>query len=138
MPTVLTISRCLDAEKLEDAFDQMIARHEILRTVFEATDGDFFQKVLSQEEASKEFSILKADGGERATALAEIRRRFVRPFDLERGPLIRMALVETAPDGCQLLLDMHHIISDGVSVSIFLRELFALYGGEALPELSIS
>ncbi len=64
-------------------------------------------------------------------------RRFVRPFDLAKPPLLRVGLVELAPERHILMYDMHHIISDGVSMEIFVEEFVRLYGGEQLEPLRI-
>ena len=58
--------------------------------------------------------------------------RFVRPFDLSRAPLLRVAVIETGATVHRLIVDMHHIVSDGISVGIMLDELLALYQGRAL------
>ena len=64
-------------------------------------------------------------------------RSFVKPFDLSRVPLIRCQLVSFSAMKHVLLFDMHHIISDGTSIAILVRELVHLYNGEQLPELSV-
>lgn len=63
----------------------------------------------------------------------EIVRLFVRPFDLNRAPLLRVGLITVRESRYVLMIDMHHIISDGMSIGIFLREFRALMSGEALP-----
>ncbi|MCP5105243.1 MAG: AMP-binding protein, partial [bacterium] len=57
------------------------------------------------------------------------------PFDLQAAPLMRVGLVKLGEEKCIFMLDMHHIISDGTSIELFIRELMALYGGETLPPL---
>ncbi|MBY0220767.1 condensation domain-containing protein, partial [Paenibacillus illinoisensis] len=64
-------------------------------------------------------------------------RAFIRPFHLEEGPLFRVGLIELAAEKHLLLLDMHHIISDGISMTILVREFNALYSGKELPELRV-
>src|SRR5690554_4696962 len=62
---------------------------------------------------------------------------FIKPFDLSKAPLLRVKAVKVAGDKHFLLVDMHHIISDGVSMEILIKEFVALYNGETLPELRI-
>jgi hypothetical protein len=60
-------------------------------------------------------------------------RSFVRPFDLSQAPLLRVGLARTGDERHLLILDMHHIITDGVSMNLFIKEFMALYKGEQLP-----
>ncbi|MED2910653.1 condensation domain-containing protein, partial [Bacillus thuringiensis] len=62
---------------------------------------------------------------------------FVRPFDLEQAPLLRVGLIEVEENHHLLLFDMHHIISDGVSMNVLVQEFARLYEGDSLPELRI-
>ena len=71
----------------------------------------------------------------RADRIGEGVRRFIRPFDLANGPLYRFAYLST-PEGDGLLLDVHHIVFDGMSLRLLLNEIAAAYGGEALPKES--
>ncbi|MCY9639398.1 condensation domain-containing protein, partial [Paenibacillus thiaminolyticus] len=64
-------------------------------------------------------------------------REFMHAFDLRKPPLLRVRLLELEPERHLLLFDMHHIISDGASMEIFLRELVQLYEGAELPSLRI-
>lgn len=62
---------------------------------------------------------------------------FIRPFDIEKAPLLRVGLVSASVNVHYLLIDMHHIISDGASVGILIEELSALYRGDKLEELPV-
>ncbi|PFZ81608.1 hypothetical protein COF46_29575, partial [Bacillus pseudomycoides] len=64
-------------------------------------------------------------------------RRFVQAFNLQQAPLMRVGLIEIEPEHYLLLLDMHHIISDGISMNIIMKEWIQLYEGEELPPLRI-
>ena len=68
----------------------------------------------------------------------EIIRRFIRPFDLSRPPLMRLGLARLDSRRHLVLLDLHHILSDGVSAGIFLRDFVALYAGTSLPGLTLT
>src|SRR5699024_4802715 len=69
--------------------------------------------------------------------LNDIYNNFVKPFDLSKAPLFRCKVTKLKNGQILLLLDMHHIISDGTSLTILLNELSALYNGETLPEKHI-
>ncbi|MCY9599913.1 condensation domain-containing protein, partial [Paenibacillus chitinolyticus] len=139
MPGVLHLEGEPDAARLEQAFRALIRRHEALRTAFTLHDGVPMQRIAPKE-APPEFTLprIRVQGEEEALQAA---RAFIRPFDLEQAPLLRAALVDEGANRHRLLVDMHHIVSDGVSTAILLEELSRLYNGEgegeALPELRI-
>ena len=123
----------LDTERLEAALKGLLARHESLRTGFELRDGEPVQVVRAEVPFSLEH--LKTD--KEATDIASLLAAFVRPFDLGRAPLFRRGLISLSEDRYILLFDMHHIISDGASVDVLIRELGELYTGDELPPLKI-
>jgi aspartate racemase len=135
----------LDLTALEKALNDIIRRHEILRTNFIAADGRPVQVIAP--ERSIAISVVDLSGWCDGTATEELQRRLReesrRPFDFTQGLLLRVLLVRTGPTDYVLMLTMHHIISDGWSLGILFRELAALYAthcrGEAsaLPELPI-
>ncbi|BFH13822.1 hypothetical protein J6TS7_53130 [Paenibacillus dendritiformis] len=131
MPGVLEMEGALDRERLEEAFRQLIRRHETLRTGFELVGGEAVQRVHRDVEFAVEHVRVKE-----AEANAHL-REFMRPFDLRQPPLLRARLLELQPDRHLLLFDMHHIISDGASMGVFLREFAQLYEGAELPPLRI-
>ena len=113
---------------MERALGEIVRRHEVLRTTFELRDGEPVQVV--SPEASVELELVDVGGDE--GRVAEVSARAVaEPFDLESGPLLRARLVRVADDDHVLLVTMHHIVSDGWSTGLFLRELGALYGAYA-------
>ncbi len=132
-----------------DAFirslNAIIARHAILRTIFQETDDGPVQRILARGELSldeADFSALPE-----AERLDEARHRAQtlasRPFDLANGPLLRVGLYRLAGHDHVIAVAMHHIIADGWSTGVFLSEFAALYraGGDiataALPQLSV-
>ena len=140
MPGVFIVSGELDRELFEGAFARLILRHEALRTTFELIDGEPVQKIHENVDFSVEFSQLSEVAGVSAAenkVIEHLVERFMRPFDLEKAPLIRVALVELKEQRHLFMYDMHHIISDGVSMSVIVKEFVQLYGGGTLPELSI-
>lgn len=117
----------IDADRLEDCFHQVICRHESLRTAFVVVDGEFYQHVVPEPRFFLER--IEAAGAD-PQALLE---RFIRPFDIESPPILRVGLAGEA-DGCfLLLLDAHHLAVDGLSMNIVADEVLRLYNGEALP-----
>ncbi|HKH48757.1 MAG TPA: amino acid adenylation domain-containing protein [Thermoanaerobaculia bacterium] len=145
VPTALRISGPLDGAALRRSLEEIMRRHEVLRTRFEAVDGRPHQVIAEEPELGFTVTDLRqVDAGEREErarllAIEEIRR----PFDLARGPLLRAALYELGDEDRVLLLTVHHIVSDLWSIGIFVRELSALYEAfshgrpSSLPELPV-
>ncbi|WP_077299180.1 non-ribosomal peptide synthetase [Virgibacillus pantothenticus] len=127
MPYTLQLNGHLDINRLKNAFEQMIERHEVLRTSLFMKDGEPVQKVNRTYKVDFEYVQNKISD------LDELQREFVRPFDLTRGKVIRMKVVDSK-EGLLLMLDTHHVVSDGMSAGTFLHELTALYNGKNLPE----
>jgi tyrocidine synthetase-3 len=136
LPQVLCIDtgKGIDIKRLETAFGQLIARHESLRTSFPLLEDERpVQRVHNRMEC------LVAVGLQRAESSGEVERQiedFVRPFDLACLPLIRTTVIETGSKKL-LLIDMHHIITDGTSQYILTREFMHLYSGKTLPPLRL-
>ena len=138
------LSGPLDVAALTGALGGIVQRHESLRTVF-AEGGEDGQprQVIREAAASAAMTVAVFDLSGLATAAreAEVRRIAAaearRPYDLARGPLVRCTLVRLGESEHALLVGMHHIVADGWSMGIFVRELGALYQGEALPDLPI-
>ncbi|HYH79200.1 MAG TPA: amino acid adenylation domain-containing protein, partial [Longimicrobium sp.] len=145
IPSRLRLHGRLDRTALLGALGRIVARHEALRTVFHLVDGEPVQHVVPAEESR--FSLVEHDLAGRAEPEAALRRLMAReaaaPFDLERGPLVRGRLVRVAEDDHVLLVTMHHVVSDGWSMGVFIRELAALYRAflrgdpDPLPALAI-
>ena len=125
----LRLRGALDVAVLRRALDEIVRRHEPLRTVFSAADGEPVQVVLpavAVELAVEDLSILPADARE-ADAARRASEAAAAPFDLARGPLFRAALLRLAADEHVLLLAMHHAVGDGWSIGVLFREIEALY-----------
>ncbi|MGN7354933.1 amino acid adenylation domain-containing protein [Paenibacillus amylolyticus] len=131
MPEAMLLEGALDRARFEETFRKLVTRHEMLRTGFGMVDGEASQRVYQDVNFSVEF--YQADEQE----VEAVVHGFVRPFDLAKPPLLRVGLVELAPERHILMYDMHHIISDGVSMEIFVEEFVRLYGGEQLEPLRI-
>ncbi|QHQ59028.1 non-ribosomal peptide synthetase [Bacillus velezensis] len=124
MPAVLELTGPLDRGRLEETFRQLVERHESLRTSFETgPDGEPVQRIHD----SVPFQLDEAESPD----------AFVRPFCLEEAPLFRAALVKESDERHLLLTDMHHIISDGVSVNTLIKEFGELYAGRSLAPMRL-
>nr|QEO74128.1 condensation domain-containing protein [uncultured bacterium] len=147
MPSLARLRGVLHVEAFERALGEIVRRHESLRTTFgEGTEGDTEPVQIVAPSGDFRLPFTDLTGLEEERRRAEERRLVLaerRPYDLERGPLFRAHLVRTGEEEHLLLLDMHHIISDGWSYGIFFRELGALYDAflagcpSPLPELPI-
>ncbi|WP_238553057.1 non-ribosomal peptide synthetase, partial [Paenibacillus alvei] len=131
MPAALRLTGTLDRQRLEAALQALIARHESLRTAFAAVDGEPMQRIVEAPGFTVAYE--EARG---ADAQAYI-RSFLRPFDLGVAPLLRTTVVRLDEADYVLLFDMHHIVSDGTSISILVQELTKLYAGEELEPLRL-
>ena len=142
----LLLSGPLAAGALAGAFTEVVRRHEALRTTFApGADGRAAQMV----HPPAPFRLPLADlsdlppGAARPEAHRLARDEAERPFSLGRGPLLRAALMRLAGDEHALALSMHHIVSDGWSLEVLMRELAALYAAarerrpSPLPELPV-
>jgi acyl carrier protein len=127
LPTVLRLEGALNKDWLEEVFVKLIARHESLRTSFPQVDGEPVQKIHRPEDIK--FGIESHGAGDID--------RFIRPFDLTCAPLLRVGLIKTGETEHIFLVDMHHIVTDGTSMGILVREFMSLYSGEELPPLTI-
>ncbi|HVR98391.1 MAG TPA: amino acid adenylation domain-containing protein, partial [Thermoanaerobaculia bacterium] len=148
MPTTLVVRGELSVGCLEAAFREVIRRHETLRTTFSEVEGRPAQEIAPPGD----WSLLRVDlegvfAASQELGEAEIRHLavggFWRPYDLERGPLLRGALVRRSAVEHLLLLDMHHIVSDGWSMGVLVSEVSVLYAAalygrpSPLPDLPV-
>ncbi len=129
IPAALKLEGQLDIEKLAAAFRQFVARHESVRTSFFVLDNVPVQIIHNKVAFEFEY--------EKRGQAGNLARNFLRPFDLTRAPLLRVRLVQEASANYTLLVDMHHIIADGTSTAILIKEIMALYSGAELPALRI-
>jgi amino acid adenylation domain-containing protein len=135
----------LDAGALERALGEIVRRHEIFRTTFPAVEGAPAQVVHEPWTVRLPLHDLRAvpDDARAARLDAMLLEEFRAPFDLERLPLVRWTLFRLADDDHVLLCVEQHLVHDGWSFAVFLRELTAIYPAfargraHALPELAV-
>ncbi|UCH98508.1 MAG: amino acid adenylation domain-containing protein, partial [Candidatus Aminicenantes bacterium] len=155
IPSVWQLEGNLDAGKFAAVFQRLIRRHESLRTFFTVVNDEPVQRI-KEENYQKGTGglaplLIEPAVGSRQLAANTI-KNFIRPFDLARAPLLRVGLMKLphTPSALRghpsqegkgekylLMVDMHHIISDGVSIDIFIKEFIDLYAGKRLPALRL-
>jgi amino acid adenylation domain-containing protein len=145
IPLALRLIGKLDKIALERAIQEVVQRHEVLRTTFERVNGSPVQVIGSTWTGN--VSVVDLRGLTEEEQAAEVRRlgkeEALRAFDLVKGPLLRVTLLQLGEQSHVLLLTMHHIVSDGWSIGIFQREFSSLYtafsqgNASPLPNLSI-
>ena len=137
----LRIIGALNVSALEQSLNEIIRRHEALRTIFTTVDGVAVQRLLPT--LTVNISVVDLQGLKEAEVQQIITKEVRQPFDLGKAPLLRVTLLRLEPEFHLLILTLHHIIIDGWSMGIFIKELSALYQAFAtgsptpLPELTI-
>ncbi|NFK48857.1 non-ribosomal peptide synthetase, partial [Clostridium botulinum] len=129
MPAVFELEGKVDKDKIEETFRKLTERHEALRTYFETLDGEIIQILQNNHEFKLQYRNTSG-------SIEDILNIFVRPFDLGKAPLFRIELIENR-EKIYLLMDMHHIISDGLSMSILINDFTEAYGGKTLEPLKL-
>ena len=128
MPMALRLRGVLNVSALRRSLDRLLARHEALRSIFVAVEGQPQVELLPAEMG---LPFLEHDLRGLPEAKGELERLCAEeahvPFDLACGPLIRVRLIRTAEEEHIFLLSQHHIVSDDWSMDVFMRELSALY-----------
>ncbi|NOX38151.1 MAG: amino acid adenylation domain-containing protein [Calditrichaeota bacterium] len=129
VPSAVRVQGTVDATLLEQAINRIVQRHETLRTRFETQDGKPVAVVEPDYTLKLEEVDLTQLSGERQEVEVQriVEAEARRPFQLNRLPLIRIKLLRTGPESAIFLLNAHHIIFDGFSLEIFIRELTTIY-----------
>ncbi|WP_042159294.1 non-ribosomal peptide synthetase [Paenibacillus gorillae] len=131
IPYAVRVEGVLDRSKVDYAFHKLIERHQMLRTSFVSDQGNLAQIIHNDVNFNMEFINSSED------SLPQVIREFIRPFDLRHAPLIRVLLVQLTELEHVIVFDMHHIISDGNSLGIIMRDFVSFYSGERIQELSM-
>jgi amino acid adenylation domain-containing protein len=129
IPAIFQLTGELDVPALTASLNEIVQRHEALRTTFTAVNGQPSQKIISNVEVTLPLQDLqKMPPEQQAAEVAYITAEKTRqPFDLSKGPLLRACLLRLAPQEHRLILTMHHTASDGWSRGVLLNELSLLY-----------
>ncbi|MGE5340424.1 MAG: amino acid adenylation domain-containing protein [Candidatus Omnitrophota bacterium] len=138
IPSFFILEGELDKNRFEQTFKRLIDRHESLRTSFHLIDEEPVQRI--HDDVEFEISYLATEdtevtaGGRKTVRGIE---NVVKSFDLTKAPLMRVGLIEIEKKTLLLAVDMHHIISDGASIEIMIKDFMAFYQGNALPRLRV-
>lgn len=131
LPFAFWIEPAPDPDKLEAAFVRLIERHEPLRTSFGWDGSEPVQIIHDSVSFHLERSMESPD------QLEELMHRVIQPFQLDKPPLMRVHLTEFTDGKSLLLLHLHHIIADGLSLGILMNDLAAILGGDELPPITL-
>ena len=127
----VVLDKELDKEKLESCIRKLIKRHSSLRTCFDNREDNIVQIIKQNIDFKLEYEEANTNN------IDSVYLNFVKPFDLSKAPLFRTKLVKLNNNKELLLVDMHHIISDGTSLNILMEELCNLYNDKNLSNKEI-
>jgi acyl transferase domain-containing protein/acyl carrier protein len=122
-----------DISRMESAFARLIRRHETLRTSFRVVDEEPVQQVHEDVAFKVEYYKTTDD----SQVVPEVNKFSTRAFELSRASLFRVGFIDLGNEKNILMFDIHHIISDGTSMGILVKEFIQFYSGEQLPPLQI-
>lgn len=131
LTNIIEFNGNLDLDKLENSISTLISRHEILRTSFQLTSS-IVEQIIHQD-VKWTMKIIE----EEKIHLKDRIRKFTQEFDLTKPPLFRFLLVKHEKELHTLLIDIHHILVDGISIDILRTELLNIYKGDKLPPVSL-
>ena len=131
VPQLVTLNQEMDRERFEYAFQHLVRRHESIRTSFEMVNRTPVQRIHKEVD----FKVEYVEAGKNEPVKAAL-NKFIRPFDMTQAPLMRVGLLKLETAKYMLMLDIHHIISDGVSMEILSHEFAAIYSGGGVQSLT--
>jgi len=139
LPNAVLIEGELEKPCFEASFHRLVKRHQNFRTSFDVKAGKPVQIIHKQVDFKIRYESLQGGTANsvEGNKMQEVVDRFIKPFNITKVPLLRVGLVQLAKEKHMLLLDMHHIISDGVSIAVMVQEFVRLYKGEELPGLRV-
>lgn len=126
MPCIIKLPNNIDIKRLENALNTLIEKHDSLRTYFVKDTTGIYQKILP----SVKINLTPIYIGNQSIRSYE--KTFVKEFDLSKAPLMRCELIINKNNTHYLLIDMHHIISDGVSTNILVKDLSDIYNNKEI------
>ncbi|HEY0736386.1 MAG TPA: amino acid adenylation domain-containing protein [Herpetosiphonaceae bacterium] len=129
IPSAVMLRGDVDLRALERSLDAIVRRHEALRTTFHLVNGQPVQRVVPDISLTLpviDLSDLPSDE-QQARTWQFAREEARRPFDLQHGPVVRAALIKQGEQAFVLLVTMHHIVSDGWSTGVLIREMAVFY-----------
>ncbi len=130
-PMLVEIEGEIEKKKVEETFKKLSAKHESLRTSFIIVENMPVQKINQALEFKIEYYI------DSQTEIKNIIENFIRPFDLSKAPLMRVGLIKISPLKHILMVDLHHIITDGISRNILINDFMTQYKDIQLTPLRL-
>lgn len=121
LPVVEFLQGSVDRVRFEKAFQSLIENHEALRTSFTVSDNQLVQVVHPTVDSHVQFLIATED------SVDKLLQEHIKSFDLEKAPLLRILLITLSQEKHILIFDIHHIISDGISTNILIKDFIRLY-----------
>lgn len=134
LPAIIRVKGELSKEKIEQAINRSIEKHEVLRTNFKEVNGEIVQEIRHDRKALISYQDFSQNTKGMPTE-EELCHSFVRPFDLKNDLLMRAQIIKLAYETYVILLDFHHIIFDGNSSFLLAKEMKAAYSGESIGEV---
>ncbi|MBP3414082.1 MAG: amino acid adenylation domain-containing protein, partial [Clostridia bacterium] len=132
VPMVISYTGTIDRDRFRNALGELVERHEALRTVFGLEGGKVIQRILPADAVEIPIEECELDENDIEASV----KSCMRPFDLGKAPLMRVMLSQG--ENCNyIVVDTHHIITDGKSANILAHELFSLYEGKRLDPLRV-
>ncbi|MCU0287025.1 MAG: amino acid adenylation domain-containing protein [Acidobacteria bacterium] len=135
IPIIIPLPGDFQIEKLSDVFKKLIKRHDSLRTSFHLLNNGPVQKIHEEVEFEIATDACGVHGQTRPPGGSLL--KFLQQFDLSRAPLMRAGLLKNNDGSYILLVDIHHIVTDGTSQEVLKNDFMSLYKGEALPSLPL-
>ena len=132
LPLAARLRGALDVPALQQALRDVVERQETLRTVMIPIDGEPFQRLMAVPEVSDLCTVLDVSGLDEQERMALVQECSARPFDLERDLPIRLWILREAVDSHVVVLVMHHIATDGLSLAPLLRDLQDAYAARSI------
>lgn len=127
----ITVTGNIDEAKLISSLEQIVHRHEAFRTSFHLMDGELYQRIAP----TIDFEVQRSQ--ESSASFEQHVMTFAKPFDCSKAPLIRAEFIRIDDDHVEILIEMHHIISDGYSVGILANELIDVYDGRNMSDIEV-
>ncbi|HLP61961.1 MAG TPA: amino acid adenylation domain-containing protein, partial [Candidatus Deferrimicrobium sp.] len=137
MPVVYPLGKEISKEKLKDAMNRLICRHDSLRTSFVRVNDVLVQRVYREIDLNMEYYETSGISGDEGKEISGLIKTFIRPFDLSAAPLMRSGLIRTQNGYHIWIVDTHHIVSDGTSAMILTQDFLDLYNGRHLAPLQL-
>jgi amino acid adenylation domain-containing protein len=138
IPGLFHLEIQLDRSRLEETLHKLVRRHESLRTSFHFKAGEPVQIIHGTEDINLDICYFSpAPDVPLSVEIPRIMQRFIRPFSPDRAPLFRVGVIAVQADLSSLAVDLHHIICDGISIEILVKDFLALYQNQPLPPLQL-